>query len=248
MARGVNNFKVEGWYLFGSITTDCPIFDSPKGLWFIFCFSHAYIHTYLPTYIHTYIHIHIYTYTYTYKCAKTCKHTYIHKKQRNKETKKQRDKETKKQRDKETKKQINKQTYIHTYIHTYICIYISRYRIDIIYQPLTKVPWSIQPYRNLRNRGTSRRSSSRPMGEESYQSVRAGNVLTARTLIIMMICHALGCFWCLEQPKGSLMEELPVFQQFLKKIPTWKHCFNMRDYGAASQKPTWLYASNLIPS
>ena len=127
-------------------------------------------------------------------------------------------------------------------------IYISRYRIDIIYQPLTKVPWSIQPYRNLRNRGTSRRSSSRPMGEESYQSVRAGNVLTARTLIIMMICHALGCFWCLEQPKGSLMEELPVFQQFLKKIPTWKHCFNMRDYGAASQKPTWLYASNLIPS
>lgn len=97
----------------------------------------------------------------------------------------------------------------------------------------------------LRNRGTSKRTSDNPLGEQKYPSVRAGNVLAMRTLIIVMICHALGCFWILEQPKGSVMEALPGFQQLLKRLDIWKHTLNMADYGAPSLKPTWLYASPL---
>ncbi len=50
------------------------------------------------------------------------------------------------------------------------------------------------------------------------------------------------CFWILEQPKGSMMELHPMFQEFMNKIYTWKHSILMKDYGAPSQKPTWLYA------
>lgn len=94
----------------------------------------------------------------------------------------------------------------------------------------------------LRNSGTSKRSSTRPCGEESYESVRNGNILAVRTLIILMIAQSLGCFWLLEQPKGSMMELHPRFQEFMNMIPTWKHSIIMKDYGAPSQKPTWLYA------
>jgi hypothetical protein len=97
-----------------------------------------------------------------------------------------------------------------------------------------------------RNSGTSQRSASRPLGQEEYPSVWLGNVLAARTLIIIMIAHALGCFWVLEQPRGSMMELHPRFQEVLKNIRAWRHSLSMQDYGAPSPKPTWLYASQLV--
>ncbi len=67
-------------------------------------------------------------------------------------------------------------------------------------------------------------------------------MLAVRTLIILMICQSLSIMWLLEQPKGSMMEIHPLFREFMAKIPTWKHFIAMKDYGAPSQKPTWLYA------
>lgn len=96
------------------------------------------------------------------------------------------------------------------------------------------------------NKGTSKRSPDRPMGEESYPSVKAGNTLACRTLLIVMIAQALCCFWVLEQPKGSTMDLLPCFQELLRKVTVWKHKFNMQDYGAPSKKPTWIYSSHKI--
>ena len=93
-----------------------------------------------------------------------------------------------------------------------------------------------------RNKGTSKRSPSNPCGEEGYPSVFLGNTLACRTLIILMIIHALNGFWLLEQPRGSMMELLPVFQAFMAKISTWRHSINMENFGAPSQKPTWLYS------
>lgn len=95
----------------------------------------------------------------------------------------------------------------------------------------------------LRNVGTSKRSTSRPFGEEKYSSVHMGNVLASRTLLLMMVAHTLGCVFILEQPKGSLMENLPTFQELLQKIPIWRHTLQMGHYGAPSKKPTWLYCS-----
>ncbi|CAK8987246.1 Uncharacterized protein (Fragment), partial [Durusdinium trenchii] len=92
--------------------------------------------------------------------------------------------------------------------------------------------------------GTTKRSASRPLGEESYPSVALGNLLLARTLVILMVAHALGCMWILEQPKGSVMELHPLFQEMMGKLTMWKHTISMGRYGANSDKPTWLYASH----
>ena len=93
-----------------------------------------------------------------------------------------------------------------------------------------------------RNKGTSKRSPTNPCGEEGYPSVFLGNTLACRTLIILMIIHALHGFWLLEQPRGSMMELLPVFQAFLAKVPTFRHSINMSEFGAPSKKTTWLYS------
>lgn len=58
-----------------------------------------------------------------------------------------------------------------------------------------------------------------------------------------MIAHALGCMWVMEQPKGSVMELHPLFQELMGKIAVWKHTIRMGQYGANSEKPTWLYSS-----
>jgi len=94
------------------------------------------------------------------------------------------------------------------------------------------------------SRGTTKRSPTRPLGEESYPSVALGNLLLCRTLVILCIAHALRCFWLLEQPKGSLMEAHPLFEEVMRMIDVWKHCIQMKNFGAPSAKPTWLYSSH----
>ncbi len=96
------------------------------------------------------------------------------------------------------------------------------------------------------NIGTSKRSSWRPYGEETYPSVQMGNCLAVRTLVLLMVAQAVGCWWLLEQPKGSTMELLPPFQEFLRKVRVWKHSLSMGHYGAPSTKPTWLYSSHIM--
>lgn len=99
----------------------------------------------------------------------------------------------------------------------------------------------------LRCSGTSKRSTSNPLGEEQYESVRNGNILCVRTLIIAMIAASLGSFIVIEQPKGSWMQEHPCFQEFITRLNIWRHHISMGDYGAETQKPTWLYASLFDP-
>lgn len=100
------------------------------------------------------------------------------------------------------------------------------------------------PVQHLRSRGTTKRSLTRPLGEESYPSVRLGNLLLARTLVILLVAHALKAFWIVEQPRGSLMEAHPLFQEVLAMIHTFKKSILMGNFGAPTDKPTWLYARN----
>lgn len=94
-----------------------------------------------------------------------------------------------------------------------------------------------------RSSGTSRRSVSNPLGEEKFKSVRDGNVLCCRTLIVMMIAASLQTWWLIEQPRGSWMESHPCFQDVLKRMDVWRHHIRMGQFGAKSIKPTWLYSS-----
>ena len=81
------------------------------------------------------------------------------------------------------------------------------------------------------------------MGNEDYPSVRTGNIICARTLIVFMVACAMGCWTILEQPKNSLMEGHPGFQHFLRMIPHWRALINMKEFGGPTQKPTWLYSN-----
>ena len=98
----------------------------------------------------------------------------------------------------------------------------------------------------LRNSGTAKRSASRPLGDESHQSVWQGNVLCARTLVILWVLAALQVWFVLEQPQGSQMENHPCFQHMASILNLYRHRICMYDYGALSSKPTWLYSSDLF--
>lgn len=92
------------------------------------------------------------------------------------------------------------------------------------------------------NRGTSRRTRLRPCGEERHQSVREGNWIACRTLILCYIAAALQLWWVVEQPVNSFMQELPAWKFFMKQVKTYRYSLNMEDYGGPTKKPTWLYS------
>ena len=93
-----------------------------------------------------------------------------------------------------------------------------------------------------RSRGSTGRSALAPGGNETFESVRAGNMIACRTLVLLWVAAALQIFWVLEQPKNSLMEALPAFQAFMKRVRTFRHHIKMIEYGGPTEKPTWLYS------
>lgn len=91
--------------------------------------------------------------------------------------------------------------------------------------------------------GTAQRSMANPLGQQQHESVKNGNVLAARTMLIAMIAASLGCWWIVEQPTGSWMECLPVWQDVMSRMDVYRHSTQMAKFGSLSKKPTWLYSS-----
>ena len=56
----------------------------------------------------------------------------------------------------------------------------------------------------------------------------------------------MNVWWILEQPKNSLMQELPAFQCFMNRVKTYRFHMKMSHYGGPTEKPTWLYSSYSI--
>lgn len=98
----------------------------------------------------------------------------------------------------------------------------------------------------FRSRGSTGRSRSRPMGDLTCKSTRLGNLLCARTLVILWLCAAQSVWFVLEQPSSSLMELHCLFQRFIRRIPLRKLTIRMADFGSATAKPTILYSSFLL--
>ena len=71
---------------------------------------------------------------------------------------------------------------------------------------------------NLRSSGSTHRSRTRPLGRKDSKSVRDGNVLCARALILIVLAAAKCCFWVLEQPMSSVMEFHPLFQRCVRLL------------------------------
>ena len=72
------------------------------------------------------------------------------------------------------------------------------------------------------------------------------NVMVARVVIILSIAMAKGIWWCLEQPKGSLLESHVLFQRtlHLPGVNVSRVLCSLGHFGADSMKPVWVYSSN----
>ena len=96
----------------------------------------------------------------------------------------------------------------------------------------------------LRSRGSTGRSKGMPMGNPESPSARMGNLLTARTMILLLVASALNVWVILEQPSTSLMQYHVLFQKYLRLAPMRVLTMQMADFGSPTAKPTLLYSSS----
>ena len=82
------------------------------------------------------------------------------------------------------------------------------------------------------------------MGWEREACINA-NYLVARLVLLLFISAAKKMFYVVEQPSGSLLQFHTNFQAFCKKIQMWRKFVSMGEYGAGSEKGTWLYSGAL---
>lgn len=67
--------------------------------------------------------------------------------------------------------------------------------------------------------------------------------MAARVVLLALLYSSRGAMWIVEQPQGSLLEYHPRFQWLLGKMPVFKVCVRMGEFGAGTEKATWLYSN-----
>lgn len=70
----------------------------------------------------------------------------------------------------------------------------------------------------------------------------AANHQVARVALLLLLASAKGIWWCLEQPRGSLLELHPMMQKVFKLLRVWRKHVRMSDFCAPTEKGTWLYS------
>ena len=91
--------------------------------------------------------------------------------------------------------------------------------------------------------GTTKRSKLAPMGDRNCQSVRMGNLMVSRMVLILLVVQAVGAAWFLEQPLTSLMMHHVRMQWLARKVAIFELRPNMCDFGHATKKPTELWSN-----
>ena len=81
-----------------------------------------------------------------------------------------------------------------------------------------------------------------PLGTE-FGATQVGNIMAARVAILLLVAGARGIHWLLEQPKGSMFQYHPQIEAAIKLLRCWRKHIKMGSFGAATDKPTWLYSS-----
>ena len=62
-------------------------------------------------------------------------------------------------------------------------------------------------------------------------------------ILVLLLFDAMGIFWLVEQPKGSMMQNWGRFEWFIMNRVVHRHQIKMVDFGGESAKPTWLYSN-----
>ena len=71
---------------------------------------------------------------------------------------------------------------------------------------------------DLRSRAVSGRSIIFPHGNEGVQFVKTGNLLLARTVMLLLLAASRGCRYLLEQPGSSCLPVHPRFSWFVERV------------------------------
>lgn len=87
------------------------------------------------------------------------------------------------------------------------------------------------------NLATSKRSPCTPWGRTDLKYVRVGNALVSRSVLLILLCYALGGCWLLEQPGSSVLPWHPRFE-YLRfcGLYHWSACWWQRHYGGLTPK------------
>ena len=75
--------------------------------------------------------------------------------------------------------------------------------------------------RPLRCRFTSGRTYLTPWGNTGYTFVRVGNMLSSRSVLLILLASICNLKWVLEQPRNSFLEDLPRFQWLWGVVKAW---------------------------
>ena len=71
------------------------------------------------------------------------------------------------------------------------------------------------------------------------------NIMVGRVVVLLCLAWARQVWWCMEQPKGSLLEGHTLFQAMLrlKQVFVTKTTCSLGWFGADTLKPIWVYSS-----
>ena len=87
------------------------------------------------------------------------------------------------------------------------------------------------------NQATHKRSPMMPWGDTELESVRVGNCLMSRSLLLALLCWCLGGTFLLEQPGSSRITLYPRFDWLVARVPNlWRCAWWARHYGALTPK------------
>lgn len=93
------------------------------------------------------------------------------------------------------------------------------------------------------NRGTSERSWGAPLGDVTKKSVRDGNLMVHRMVLLLLLASSRGIWWVLEQPRGSLLWRHPAWQELIQRVAVFRHSTQLGRFGGATAKATWLWSN-----
>jgi len=79
------------------------------------------------------------------------------------------------------------------------------------------------------NSGTAKRTFASPLGDMHQPTVRYANKLANRVILLLWLLQSLGILFLLEQPKGSFLEQLPRFQEFIRTNRIRRKLIHMKD-------------------
>ena len=91
------------------------------------------------------------------------------------------------------------------------------------------------------SRSSTHRSACQPLGRGDAAEV--GNEMVSRLVVLLWVVSCFGVRWVVEQPRGSLLQLHPRFQDLLSTRRVHRSSWRMSDFGAQHATPTWLYSN-----